>query len=299
MSISKPLVSIIIPVYNGSNYLKEAIESALEQTYKRIEILVINDGSNDGNLTHNLALSFGNKIKYYNKENGGVASALNFGIAKMNGDYFSWLSHDDTFKLNKIENQISFFLRNKECKILGSNFESLAFNKNKKEFKIKENTIFKNGYDLLTNWLFFCTMLIHKECLDKLLFNEKNIYCQDLEAQLDLLKNNKVFVLNETLMMQRVHIDSATQSNINSHMKSKNIFYKSLLKKYGIEFFKESSNETDYQTLTNLGDICMRNSLDAAGKFYFRKAFQNKPKSLKVLLFALLGMKFWKLIYKI
>lgn len=298
MSISKPLVSIIIPVYNGSNYLKEAIESALGQTYKRIEILVINDGSNDGNLTHNLALSFGNKIKYYSKENGGVASALNFGISKMNGEYFSWLSHDDTFKLNKIENQISFLLKNKECKILGSNFESFAFNKSKKEFKIKK-TIFKNGYDVLSNWLFFCTLLIHKDCLDKLLFNEENIYCQDLEAQLDLLKGNKIFVLNETLMMQRVHIDSATQSNIYCHMKSKNIFYKSLLKKYGIEFFKESSNETDYQTLTNLGDICMKNSLDTAGKFYFRKAFKIKSNSVKVFLFAFLGLRIWKLIYKI
>jgi hypothetical protein len=114
-----------------------------------------------------------------------------------------------------------------------------------------------------------------------------------------LLKGNKIFVLNETLMMQRVHIDSATQSNINCHMKSKNIFYKSLLKKYGIEFFKESSNETDYQTLTNLGDICMKNSLDAAGKFYFRKAFKNKSNSVKVFLFAFLGLRIWKLIYKI
>ncbi len=299
MSITSPLVSIIIPVYNGANYLKEAIESALGQTYNRIEVLVINDGSSDGNLTHNLALSFGDKIKYYSKENGGVASALNFGIAKMNGDYFSWLSHDDTFKLNKIENQISYLLRNKECKILGSNFESLAFNKNKKEFKVKENTIFKNGYDLLTNWLFFCTMLIHKECLDNLIFNEQNIYCQDLEAQLDLLNFTNIYILNETLMTQRVHTDSATHSNFNSHMKSKNLFFKSLLEKYGISFFKEKSNENDYQTLTNLGDICMKNSLNAAGKFYFRKAFLNNPKSLKVFLFALLGIKFWKLIYKI
>ena len=48
------------------------------------------------------------------------------------------------------------------------------------------------------------------------------------------------------------------------------------------------SDENDYQTLTNLGDICMKNSLDAAGKFYFRKAFKSKPISLKVFLFAFL-----------
>ena len=53
--------------------------------------------------------------------------------------------------------------------------------------------------------------------LDKLIFNEENIYCQDLEAQLDLLNFTNIYILNETLMTQRVHTDSATQSNFNSH----------------------------------------------------------------------------------
>ena len=84
-----PLVSIIIPVYNGSNYLAEAIDSALNQTYDNCEIIVINDGSNDNGATERIAKSYGNKIKYYSKENGGVASALNFGINMMEGEYFS------------------------------------------------------------------------------------------------------------------------------------------------------------------------------------------------------------------
>ena len=151
---SNSLVSIIIPVYNGSNYLKEAIESALGQTYKNIEILVINDGSNDKGLTHNLAISFGDKIKYYKKENGGVASALNFGIVKMKGEYFSWLSHDDIYKPEKTELQIAFLNKNKDIKIVGGNFESLAFNKATSKFELKKDFIFKNGYDILNNWLF-------------------------------------------------------------------------------------------------------------------------------------------------
>src|SRR5574344_1270331 len=101
-------VSIVIPVYNGSNYLKQAIDSAINQTYKNIEIIVVNDGSNDDEATEKIALSYGDKIKYYKKVNGGVASALNLALKNMTGKYFSWLSHDDLYYANKIEKQINF-----------------------------------------------------------------------------------------------------------------------------------------------------------------------------------------------
>ncbi len=103
-----PLVSIVIPVYNGSNYLREAVESALAQTYRNIEILVVNDGSRDDGKTREVALTFGNRIRYLEKSNGGVSSALNLGIREMHGAYFSWLSHDDLYPPDKIEKQIVF-----------------------------------------------------------------------------------------------------------------------------------------------------------------------------------------------
>ena len=101
-----PLVSIVIPVYNGGNYLKEAVDSALNQTYRNIEILVVNDGSKDDGKTEAIALSYGDKIRYLKKENGGVASALNMGIRNMKGEYFSWLSHDDLYYSEKIEKEM-------------------------------------------------------------------------------------------------------------------------------------------------------------------------------------------------
>lgn len=106
MDLYEPLVSIVIPAYNASNYLSKAIDSALNQTYKNIEVLVVNDGSKDNGKTEQIALSYGNKIRYFSKENGGSSSALNKGIKEMDGEWFSWLSHDDLYYPNKIEEEI-------------------------------------------------------------------------------------------------------------------------------------------------------------------------------------------------
>ena len=103
---SGPLVSIIIPVYNGSNYLQQAIDSALSQSYANCEVIVINDGSIDEGKTDSIAKQYNDKIRYYSKENGGVSSALNLGIQVMKGKFFSWLSHDDVYLPHKIENQV-------------------------------------------------------------------------------------------------------------------------------------------------------------------------------------------------
>lgn len=86
--------------------MAQAIDSSLAQTYRNIEILVVNDGSNDTGETERIALSYGDRIRYYWKPNGGVASALNMAIDKMSGEYMSWLSHDDLYVKAKIERQI-------------------------------------------------------------------------------------------------------------------------------------------------------------------------------------------------
>lgn len=102
----EPLVSIIIPVYNGANYMREAIDSALAQTYHNLEVIVVNDGSKDNGQTEEIANSYGDRIRYFSKPNGGVSSALNMGIRNMRGTYFSWLSHDDVYEPNKVAKQV-------------------------------------------------------------------------------------------------------------------------------------------------------------------------------------------------
>lgn len=122
--MDKNKVSIVIPAYNASNYLAEAIDSALAQTYKNIEIIVVNDGSPDDGATRRVAESYGKKIRYFEKPNGGCASALNYGIQQMDGFWFSWLSHDDLYLPKKIEALIALVERynlDTESTVLGCN----------------------------------------------------------------------------------------------------------------------------------------------------------------------------------
>ena len=108
---SEPLVSIIIPVYNGANYLSESIECVLNQTYKNIELIVVNDGSTEKE-TDMIARSYTDvRMKYYVKENGGVASAVNFGVSQSSGEYICWLSHDDLMPFDKIKKQMDAIAR--------------------------------------------------------------------------------------------------------------------------------------------------------------------------------------------
>ena len=107
----KPLVSIVIPLYNGSNYVEEALKSAFAQTYPNIEVIVVNDGSTDDGASRAICEKYIDKISYYEKENGGCASALNYGIKRAKGDFISWLSHDDLYKPTKVEKQIEAYNR--------------------------------------------------------------------------------------------------------------------------------------------------------------------------------------------
>ncbi len=184
----RPKVSIVIPVYNGSNYMREAIDSALAQTYDNIEIIVVNDGSTDN--TEEIAKSYGDKIRYFAKENGGTTTALNVGIKKMEGNYFSWLSHDDMYYPNKIARQIEELgkLEDKNT-IMMSDLDGI----NEKYEKIYQTNYIShldeypprsksNIHPVIYNQTHGCTLLIPKVCFDKVgLFDEKQLVAQDFE----------------------------------------------------------------------------------------------------------------------
>jgi glycosyltransferase involved in cell wall biosynthesis len=102
------LISAIIPTFNSKQYVCEAVDSVLTQTYPNVEVVVIDDGSTDG--TGDLLKSkYGNRIKYIVKPNGGPASARNLGIRNSRGEFIAFLDADDLWKPEKLERQIVAF----------------------------------------------------------------------------------------------------------------------------------------------------------------------------------------------
>lgn len=252
----KPKVSIIIPVYNGSNYLKEAIKSALTQTYKNLEILVINDGSRDNGKTAKIAKSFLPRIRYFEKENGGVASALNFGIKKMKGEYFSWLSHDDVYLPDKIAFQMEFMKNCPRKTVLYSNFELInAKGRHLRMFKFKPPPANFIYYLIDEKFINGCTILVPKKALKIAgLFNENLNNVPDYEMWFRLMNKDYEFRhVPKVLVKSRVHPQQSTTLKKDIQLAEENYLYKWLLKNLPLEkifdFVDDRTSKYLYLTL--------------------------------------------------
>jgi glycosyltransferase involved in cell wall biosynthesis len=119
-SAVQPLVSVIIPAYNEEDNITNAILSVVSQTYRNIEIIVIDDGSSDH--TYSKALSIGDPrlIVLKNGANRGFLHSLNYGLSESKGTYIARLDADDIADPKRIELQMSFLIENPEIKLLGS-----------------------------------------------------------------------------------------------------------------------------------------------------------------------------------
>ena len=213
-----PKVSIVIPIYNGANYMSEAIDSAINQTYENIEIIVVNDGSNDNDKTRKIALSYGSKIRYFEKENGGVASALNLGITEMKGEYFSWLSHDDVYYPHKIKIQVECLSNlNDKNTILYSCWD-LINEKSEKTHEINLKNfqlanLQKPLYPLINGVIHGCSLLIPLICFKDIgVFDEKLKTTQDYDLWFKFLRKFPVFFNQEILIKSRVHDEQTSKT---------------------------------------------------------------------------------------
>ena len=209
-----PKVTVAIPVYNGSGYLGQAIDSVLAQTYPHIEILVVNDGSDDGGATEKIALSYGARIRYYFKVNGGVGSALNMAIRKMTGAYFSWLSHDDLYYPDKVNSQIQMLsgMRHHRTILYGNH---AVFSENPdmgREIALPSVPPGNFRYFItVSNSLHGCTLLIPKTAFsDCGIFNEKLLTVQDYDLWFRMAEKYNFVHVPKLLVKARQHLGQAT-----------------------------------------------------------------------------------------
>lgn len=210
----RTFVSIVIPVYNGSDYMKEAIDSALAQTYPNVEVLVVNDGSDDGGMTEEIALSYGDRIRYFRKENGGVASALNLGIREMRAEYFSWLSHDDVYLPQKIDRQVTVLAGRQGDAVLYADYEVVdAAMRPIEVFRAGKFTAPQFRMLLITDIpVNGCTTLVPRRCFERVgLFDERLRTTQDYDMWFRLAKRYPFVHIPEILLRSREHAGQGTR----------------------------------------------------------------------------------------
>lgn len=105
--MNSPLISCIVPVFNGERYLRQALDSICAQTYRPIEVIVVDDGSTDA--TAVIVASFGDRLRYLRQDNQGPPAARNLGIRAAKGEYVAFLDADDLWHPEKLQRQAKRF----------------------------------------------------------------------------------------------------------------------------------------------------------------------------------------------
>jgi len=161
-----PLVSVIIPVYNQEKYIQECVESVINQDYKKIEIIVVDDGSTDG--TADILKSFGDQIKYIRQENQGPAASVNTGIKTSKGSLICWFGSDDVYMTNKISEQVDFLLKEPSISIAYSDYIMIDSNGSKlMDVQVPYPPFEQFARSLLIrNFINGSTVIMRKECID-------------------------------------------------------------------------------------------------------------------------------------
>jgi len=116
-----PLVSLVIPAYNGRALIGRTIESILAQTWPAVEIIVVDDGSTDG--TADVVARFGDRVRFLRQKNSGTAAARNLGLQQAKGEFFAVLDQDDLWMPHKLERQMPRFLEDPKIGVVYAGIE--------------------------------------------------------------------------------------------------------------------------------------------------------------------------------
>lgn len=217
------LISIIVPIYNTQMYLKRSISSIINQTYKNIEVLLINDGSTDNSLEICQEFSkVDNRVKVINKKNSGVSNTRNIGIELSTGDFIMFVDSDDFIDEDYVEKMYYELQKlNLDVIVSGMQFCDDKERMIKKElYKTDTQELkFDNICKDIINTLYFCSScktLFKKSIIaeNNIKFNEKFNYGEDLLFSFTLLKNSrKIGYLNNCGYHYRQNLNSSTHEN--------------------------------------------------------------------------------------
>ena len=210
------LCSVIIPVHNSEYYVAEAIRSALNQTYKNLEIIIIDDASEDSSREIIKGFILNNDFVRLVElpENNGTAFARNIGLQTAKGKFIAFLDSDDIWLPTKIENQI-LVMETSGCDLTFTAYEMIDENGNFiKRRNIKQKISFS---DLLKeNSIIFSSVVCRAAAVRTVKFDE-TVFHEDYLYLLNLLKNNKKFYgLDEILMRYRVHGTGKSFNKVNA-----------------------------------------------------------------------------------
>ena len=207
------LVSIIMPVYNVEDFVAEAIDSVISQTYKNIELIIVNDGSQDNSLKicEEYEKEYDN-ICVYSKENGGLSSARNMGIEKAKGDYLVFLDSDDIISCDMVESLLELIKRTQSsiavCD-LSSNFDKMGDGDSKEMVFTPREAL-----EAILKETYFTTSagakIYSKEVFNNIRFPEGRIYEDYATIYLALSKSKRVSYIRKTMYYYRVNMESIT-----------------------------------------------------------------------------------------
>ncbi|WP_242966693.1 glycosyltransferase [Desulfosporosinus sp. FKA] len=205
--MTMPKVSVIIPTYNYAQYVGIAVKSVLDQNYPNMEIFVVDDGSTDQ--TQEILMPFIPWIHYYYKDNGGTASALNFGLAVASGKYVCWLSSDDIFLADKVAKQVC--LMEKEP-ALGFSYTSFVMidGAGSKQYEV-HSPFYSDQRVMVQKLMEGCfingsSVMMRKSALDQVgYFDESMATVHDYELWFRMLRSYPCGFLDELLLGYRWH----------------------------------------------------------------------------------------------
>jgi len=240
--MSNLLISVVMPVYNEQRYLASALDSILNQTYKNIELVVVDDGSVDG--TKEILCRYeksDKRVKAYFQENAGIASALNKGVKLSTGDYIARMDADDLSRPERLKIQIDFLLKNK-LHVVGGGVNRFDENQNKLKNYPLGNAEIKSSILVWEDSFAHPAVLISKSLLQKYKYIDFFNGVEDMHLWMCLALDPSVRMGNvpNIVLDYRRHSKQVTkQKNKCWFVEKKVLAMHQVLNEAGVEFSKE------------------------------------------------------------